>query len=84
MVIFQLIFNDVKELVNYISEEDSYFEDNGDEWVKLMDDQLFMELFDLLEWDVELLIEDESISDMYDDFVYFEFLDSVICNLNID
>ena len=84
MTIFQSIFNDVKEPVNCTSEEDSYFEDNGDEWVKLMDDQSFMELLDLSEWDVESSIEDESISDMHDDSAYPEFLDSVICNLNID
>lgn len=84
LTIFQSIFNDVKEPVNCTSEEDSYFEDNGDEWVKLMDDQSFMELLDLSEWDVESSIEDESISDMHDDSAYPEFLDSVICNLNID
>ena len=84
---FQSIFNDVKKPVNHTSEEDSYFEDNDDEWVELMDDQSFMELLDLSEWDVESSIEDKStgISDMHDESAYPEFfLDSVICNLNID
>ena len=82
IAIFQSIFNDVKEPVNYTSEEDSYFD--GHDLVKLMDDQSLMELLDLSEWDVESSIEDESITDMHDDSAYPEFLDNFICNLNID
>ena len=84
IAIFQSIFSDVKEPVNYTSEEDSYFEDNGHDLVKLMDDQSLMELLDMSEWDVESSIDDESITDMHDHSAYPKFLDNFICNLNID
>ena len=65
--------------------EDECFDTSTDEWVKMVNDQSFLEFLDQSEWDVDLaLFEDESVYDaLNDESAYQEFLESVIGNINI-
>ena len=75
--IFQSIFNDVEVPMSSSDSDDFSVDQSTDEWMEICNDQSFMELLDMSEWDVDSTMFEEPsvINDQQP--AYPEFLDSV-------
>ena len=76
--IFQLIFNDVEVPISSSDSDDFSVDQSTDEWMEICNDQSFMELLDMSEWDIDsTMFEEPSVLNDQQP-AYPEFLDSVI------
>ena len=76
--IFQSIFYDVEVPLSSSHSHDFSVDQSTDEWMEICNDQSFMELLDISEWDVDSTMFEE-LSVLNDQQPsYPEFLDSVI------
>ena len=78
ILIFQSIFNDVEVPMSSSDSDDFSVDQCTDEWMEICNDQSFMKLLDMSEWDVDsTMFEEPSVLNDQQP-VYPEFLDSVI------
>ena len=76
--VFQSIFNDVEVPISNSDSDDFSFDQSTDEWMEICNDQSFMELLDMSEWDVDsTMFEEQSVLNDQQP-AYPEFLDSMM------
>ena len=76
--IFQSIFNDVEVPMSSSDSDNFSVNQSTDEWMEICNDQSFMEILDISEWDVDSTLFEEPSVFNDQQLAYPEFLDSMI------